>query len=143
VDITVQFGDRKWTPRALIDTGAPLTIFDRGTAEALGVDFEKVPRTIERHKIGGATREAQVERVKLTIKPFNDLTWETDVAFLIEEWDMPFAVLGTQGFLDRWVVTFNAGANYFVVEEPSSFADRLPPDAAAVYEERDTGFRGP
>jgi hypothetical protein len=144
IDITLQLADLTWTVRALIDTGAPLTIFDRGAADALAVDFEKVPRKMERHKIGGDTREAQVERVQLTVDRLPDLTWETEVGFLVEDWGMPFAgVLGVEGFLNRWVVTFNACENYFVVEEPESFNSRLPPDFEEEYERRDLGWRGP
>jgi len=130
--------------RALVDTGAPVTIFDRGTADALDVDFEKLPRKMSRQKLGGKEREAQLERVTLTLSPFDDLRWDAEVGFLVEDWGMPFAgLLGTEGFLDLWMVTFNAAENYFIVEEPESFAGRLPPDIESEFERRDLGHRGP
>jgi hypothetical protein len=73
---------------------------------------------------------------------FNDLSWETEVGFFLADWGMPFAgLLGTQGFLDRWVVTFHRYDSYFIVEEPDSFNERLPPDADEILEMRDLGWR--
>lgn len=40
VDVRLEYGDTgDWTLRALIDTGAPITVFDRGAADAVGVRF--------------------------------------------------------------------------------------------------------
>lgn len=144
VDLTVAYGGLGWSVRALIDTGAPVTILDRGAADALGIDFEKRPRRLEKHQLAGREHWAQVERVTLKLAPFHDLQWQTDVGFLVDDWSMPFGgLLGSQGFLDRWVVTFSAGENYFIVEEPESFTGRLPTDMAEEFERRDQGFRGP
>jgi hypothetical protein len=39
---------------------------------------------------------------------------------------MPFqGVLGTDGFLDRFAVTFNKYYEYFIVERPDDFHDRV------------------
>lgn len=142
MDVTLAHADLDWTVRALIDTGAPYTLFDRGAGDALGVDFERSDARRRWHKISGGTYLAQVEMVHLTLPPFDDLAWETEVDFFRTDWGMPFAgLLGTEGFLDRWVVTFNRYENYFVVEEPDGFAERLPPDFEAEYEGRDLGWK--
>lgn len=119
-------------------------MFDRGTGEALGVDFQRQDAPRNWHKIAGGEFLAQTEMVVLKLAPFDDLWWETEVDFFIEDWGMPFAgLLGQQGFLDRWVVTFNRYENYFIVEEPASFKSRLPPDAEKEFERRDLGWKGP
>ncbi len=128
--------------RALVDTGAPFTLFDRGTGEALGIDFSRQGAERYLHKIAGGQYLAQVETVVLRLTPFDDLWWETQVSFFLDDWGMPFAgLLGQEGFLDRWVVTFNRYDNYFIVEEPESFKGRLPPDPFEVFESRDLGWK--
>lgn len=102
VDVRLEVGDLEWTVRALADTGAPFTLFDRGTADALGVDFQRTGAERRWHKIAGGQYEAQVEMVVLRLPPFDDLWWETDVDFFIPDWGMPFGgLLGQEGFLDR------------------------------------------
>lgn len=132
--------------RALIDTGAPYTIFDRGCADALDIDFTRRGARRRLHRIAGGDHQAQVEMVVLRLPPFEDLWWETEVDFLLSELSLPFAgLLGQQGFLDRWVVTFNRYDNYFIVEEPDSFKSRLPPDETRLVqaaESRDLGWKG-
>lgn len=125
----MELGDLSWTVRALIDTGAPYTLFDRGTADALGIEFRRPGATLNWHTIAGGRFVAQTEAVVVRLAPFDDLWWHTDVQFFLDDWGMPFSgLLGQEGFLDRWVVSFNRYDNYFVVEEPESFKSRLPPD---------------
>lgn len=82
--------------------------------------------------------------MSLTLPPFNDLTWDTDVDFFIDDWEMPFeGILGERGFLDRWVVSFNRPGGYFVVEEPQAFTQRMPIDPTDEMEWRDLGWKGP
>lgn len=142
VDVRLERADLAWTTKALIDTGAPSTVFDRGAGEALGFEFAP-PRRDILHFLGGEQRWAQVETVILQLEPFQDMWWETEVSFLIDEWDMPFGLLGQLGFLDRWVVSFNYYNLTFVVEEPDSFQSRLPPDAESEAEWRELGWKGP
>lgn len=142
----MEFGDLTWNVRALIDTGSPYTIFDRGCADALAVDLSKSPAHRRWHRLAGAERRAQVEIVVLKLDPFQDLWWETEVDFLMDDLELPFGgLLGQHGFLDRWVVTFNRYDNYFIVEEPDSFKSRLPPDESRLIESaeaRDQGWKG-
>lgn len=143
LDIIVERGDLSWGVRALIDTGAPHTMFDRGTADMLDIDFDSGTRR-EQFNLLGAPREAQVEEVTLMLPDFPDLSWKTEVSFLEDDLNLTWGgFLGTRGFLDRWVVTFHRAEEYFVVEEPESFKARLPPEVAEEYERRDSGYRGP
>lgn len=64
----------------------------------------------------------------LTLPPFSDLYWEAEVWFFMNQWDIPFGVLGNEGFLDRWAVSFVRYDNYFVVEPVDDFTARLPKD---------------
>ncbi len=41
---------------------------------------------------------------------------------------LPFALLGYEGFLNRWAVSFNAYEGFTVVETIESFAERIPID---------------
>lgn len=143
LNVELRRGDLDVTVSALVDTGAPFTLFARGVGEALGVDFGSRTALRADHHIGGDVHEAQLEHVLITLPPFAEMSWETEIGFFVTEWKMSFAgVLGHQGFLDRWAVSFNYSADYFVVEEPQVFADRLPPDYNRIYEERDLGWRG-
>jgi len=144
LDITVTLHDLSWTARALVDTGAPSTVFDRSMGDALDVDYDKTPRKMVVHHLAGREHHAQLETVILTVAKFPDLSWSTEVSFLVDDWEMPFqGLLGTHGFLDRWVVSFDVAGNLFYLEEPESFNERIPPDFVAEFERRDTGFRGP
>jgi hypothetical protein len=41
---------------------------------------------------------------------------------------LPFGLLGYEGFLNRWAVSFNAYMGYFVVEPAEDFDQRMPDD---------------
>ena len=99
----------------LIDTGAPFTLFAQGVGEALGVNWDPNVRRAK-HTIGGGQHVAQLETVRLTLPPFEELSWETDVGFLVNGCELPLGgVLGHQGFLDRGEVSFNYYHSYFVL----------------------------
>jgi hypothetical protein len=124
--------------RALIDTGAPVTIFDSAIAEALGIRLQEPGAVAEDVYLLGRLRKAERAMVNITLPPFDDVSWETEVLFLRDELDLAFAgLLGTVGFLDRWVVSFNYYDSYFVVEERDSFVDRMPVD---LFEEFQRSF---
>jgi hypothetical protein len=142
VDVLLERGDLSVTVAVLIDTGAPFTLFAQGVGDALGIEWSHTARRAK-HTIGGGQHVAQLEHVWLTLPPFSELSWETDVGFFVDDWRMPFGgVLGHQGFLDRWAVSFNYSQNYFVVEEPGAFHGRFPPDYAEIYQSRDLGWKG-
>lgn len=63
--------------------------------------------------------------VDLLLPPFDDLMWEAEVDFVLED-DLPFALLGYEGFLNRWAVSFNGYAGYVVVEPAEDFDSRQP-----------------
>jgi hypothetical protein len=68
-----------------------------------------------------------METVDLTLTVDPELSWTAHVAFALSpDLRMPFqGVLGTEGFLDRFAVTFNKYYDYFVVERPDDFHDRV------------------
>jgi len=119
--------------RALVDTGAPFCIFSLAVAERLDIDMG-LGRGRDRdvHILGGV-HKARVAPVVLELPPFDGITWETQACFLYGDLELSFAgVLGQEGFLDRWVVSFNYYDRYFVVEQRDSFAERLPVDVSEV-----------
>jgi len=129
---------------ALIDTGAPVTIFDLAVAEPLGIRLGQPGVPVEPVTILGGTHKAERHLVTLTLPPFQGMSWETEVLFLREELDVAFAgLLGTVGFLDRWVVSFNYYDNYFVVEERDSFQDRIPKDMEREFQRFDSEWSPP
>lgn len=115
--------------RALIDTGAPRTVFGRAVAEAVGLEVGRPDAATITVQMLGRPWRAEAHVVGLTLPPFDDIAWETEALFLRDHVDLPFeGLLGTIGFLDRWVVTFNYYDGQFIVEERDSFRARLPID---------------
>jgi len=69
--------------------------------------------------------------VTFDLPPFSGMSWEAEASFLYAELEQSFAgVLGQEGFLDRWVASFNLYDGYFVIEERDSFVGRLGRDPA-------------
>lgn len=114
---------------ALVDTGSTHCLFPRGAGEALGLDFKRREgRPYRKFLIGGQSQSAVSAFVTLTLPPFEEMNWLAEVWFFLEDWGLPFGILGNQGFLDKWVVSFHRYQNYFVVEAPGSFEARLGRD---------------
>jgi hypothetical protein len=76
--------------------------------------------------------------VELQINPFEDLAWSAQVDFVIED-ELPFGLLGQEGFLNRWAVSFNAGFGYFVIEDLDVFHERLGREPLGDLERRFPG----
>jgi len=115
----------EWTTRALIDTGSPLTIFDRGVAEALVINIGYAGCQRGSVALLGASRPVQFEYVQLSLPHYPGLSWTARVAFVTDRtFQMPFqGILGAEGFLDKLVVTFHAYENFFLVEHPDEWID--------------------
>lgn len=79
-----------------------------------------------RIRILGGHWRVQFEYVELTLPAEEGIQWTARVAFVMDPaLQMPFqGVLGTDGFLDRFAVTFNK-YEYFVIERPDDFHDRV------------------
>lgn len=121
---------------ALIDTGATHCLFPLGAAEALQLDVtSREGRQVHTFDVSGKPRPAFSEIVTLTLPPFEELNWDAEIWFFFEEWDLPFALLGSEGFLDKWVVSFDRSSNYFIVESPPEFQRRLPRDSFVDFQE--------
>ncbi len=119
VDANLRFGPNgDWTTRALVDTGSPLTVFDFGTAEALGIRLGHVGHRHGTIQLLGSTRHVQFEYVLLSLPETGGDAWEADVAFIKQaDFQMPFqGILGQRGFLERHIVTFNFYEGRFDVQ---------------------------
>ncbi|MFI7333433.1 hypothetical protein [Micromonospora aurantiaca (nom. illeg.)] len=115
----------EWTTRALIDTGAPITVFDRGAGDALLVRFDRAGAETGSIAILGAQRQIQFETIDLCLANDPSYVWSARVAFIKDpSFQMVFqGILGTEGFLDKWAVTFNKYYEYFELLSPDEAYD--------------------
>jgi hypothetical protein len=139
--VRLQHGETgDWTQRALVDTGAPITFFDRGAADAVGVRIGYAGAQTSEIRILGGHWRVQFEMVDLCLVDQPEYNWAARVAFVVNpELQMPFqGVLGTDGFLDKFAVTFNRYYDYFAIERPDDWHERvgqhLTRDAAQVHD---------
>lgn len=134
VDVQLAIGDFR-TPRieCLIDTGAPITVFPRGAADPLRIDLPD-PLHTQTQTMSLLGDDWPIFGITVTLKlpPFDDLEWEAEVWFALVD-NLPFGLLGYEGFLNHWVVTLNAYKPYTVIETVESFEERLPIDAEAEF----------
>jgi hypothetical protein len=137
VDATLASGEFEATTKCLIDTGSPRCVFPRGAAVALDLEL---PESAEGHpdvhdlRFLGENWEALPFTVQLTLPPYEDLTWEAEADFVLNE-GLPFGLLGHEGFLDRWAVSFNAYHDYSVLEPVEALHQRVPVDVFRVWQE--------
>ena len=131
MDVELLNGVDQITTKALIDTGSPRCVFPRGVGDLLGIEFPDFPsQAPKKITLMGRDWPAVTDSVELMLRPFTDDRWEAEVDFVLDD-GLPFALLGYEGFLNRWAVSFNGYAGYFVVEPIESFDERQP---AAVFE---------
>ena len=118
-----------WRTTALIDTGAPITVFDYGTAEAHLVRIGNAGAQTGLVALLGANRLVQYEYVDLGVVDDPAVNWTARIAFITDKtFVMPFqGLLGTDGFLDKYAVTFNKYYEYFLLQSPDE-ADGVPED---------------
>ena len=71
-------------------------------------------------KLMGNSLRVQFETIELSLACDTEQAWEARIGFITDQtFQMPFqGLLGTQGFLDRWAVTFNKYYDYFEVLSP-------------------------
>lgn len=99
--------------------------------DLLQVDFPEMPYMApDKLEFLGTTWHAVPLTVTLSIEPFRDIRWEAEVEFIVEE-GLPFAILGYEGFLNRWAVSFNGGLGYFSIEPTDEFHSRFDESAMA------------
>lgn len=133
-NLTVSSGEHDIRIRALVDTGSQSCIFGRAVADALEIDVGPSRGPRRQLRLGGV-HDALIAHVTMDLPPFEGLRWEADAAFLVENLDLSFAgVLGQEGFLDRWVASFNYYDGFFVIEERDSFVERMGVDPYEVYQ---------
>lgn len=83
-------------------------MFDYGTAEALGIRLGNAGHRSDTVALMGAERYVQFEYVEMSLPGAGVNSWTADVAFIKQmDFQMPFqGILGQQGFLDHFDVTF-------------------------------------
>lgn len=126
VDVRLQHGaNGDWSCRALLDTGAPISFFDRGVADALGIRIRPAGAELDFITVLGGRWQIQWEHADLSITGDEPITWSARVGFVLDQGlQMPFqGVLGTKGFLDQFAVTFNAYYDYFAVGRADDFEE--------------------
>jgi hypothetical protein len=133
--VTLRNADLETTTKALVDTGAPRCVFPLGAAEALGIEVPPVYEATTKVILMNNEWPAITEEVEFDLPPFEDLGWTAEVDFVLVE-GLPFGLLGYEGFMNRWAVSFNAYAGYFVVEPVEDFDARIPPDPFDELQER-------
>lgn len=127
VNVRLSLTGATTTTKALIDTGAPRSVFPRGIGDLLGITFPLRSWDADtKITIMGHDWPAMTETVSLELPPFRDLGWEAPIDFVVEE-GLPFALLGYEGFLNRWAVSVDGYHGYFIVEPAEDF-DAAQPD---------------
>lgn len=136
LDVDLVLGDLEIRTPALIDTGAPRCLFPRGVADVLGLRFPpKSHLAVRQHLMLGRSWAAITHMVTLSVDSVAGMVWEAEVDFLFDE-GLSFGVLGLEGFLNKWAVTFVGGRNYFVVESTDGFERRVPPEPFDEFQRR-------
>jgi hypothetical protein len=131
VDVDVSVGDLGVTTKALIDTGSPRTIFPRGIGDLVGIEFPDLKADAEKKiELMGGRWPAITRPVSLLLQPFDDMGWEAEVDFLLDD-VLSFGILGYEGFLNRWAVSINGYLGYVIVEPAEDFDQRQPPEVLA------------
>ena len=101
-------GFRLWT---LLDTGATVSLFPVGIADALDLDWASAP-TCPVTGISGGPIEAHVLSVQVELCEAT-YRWKTDIAFL--PGSLPFPLLGHHGFFEHFEVRFKTSQRRFRV----------------------------
>lgn len=128
VDVRLTANNLTHKTKALIDTGSPTCVFPRGAGDLLGVEFHYTPHRV---RLMGGLWVAVRESVSMMLEPFEGDSWDADVLFVRDE-GLPFALLGYEGFLNRWAVSFNGALGYFTVESADDFHRRQGPEVTEV-----------
>lgn len=136
MDVQISTGVGATGVKALIDTGAPRTIFPRGIGVLLGVEFPELPMDCPKKiAVLGGEWPAVTDSVELCLRPFSDIQWHAEVDFMFHE-GLPFGILGLEGFLDRWAVSFDGYHGFLVVETADEFADTQDPELLSKFREQ-------
>jgi hypothetical protein len=132
--VTIRLDGLEDRPKALVDTGAPRCVSPRGTAEMLGLDLPANSDTFM--DLMGRRWPLVTETVTLALPDLSE-QWDAEVDFVLDdEPQLPFALLGLEGFLNRWAVSFNAYRGYFIIEPVEDFEGRIPPDPFEEFQRR-------
>lgn len=124
VDVRLNFAPNgEWVTRALVDTGSPATLFDRGAADALGIRIGQAGAETGSAKLLGKHVSLQFEVIDLCLRLHPSVAWSARVGFIKDPtFQMAFqGILGTDGFLEKFAVTFNKYYDWFQVSPADEF----------------------
>jgi hypothetical protein len=137
LDVTLTLGPTEVSQRALIDRGAPRTVFPLGAAVALGIDVPEQPYQGPEFKdLAFMSHTWKAFSCSLTLKlpPYEALFWDAEVDFVLDE-GLPFGLLGCEGFLDKWAVSLSGYHTYTVIEPVDALHGRVPIDNFRLWQE--------
>ena len=106
IDLSFRFScsiDNDTQFEALIDSGADYNVFHADVAAYLGINLKKGSKR-KISGIGGKVLTGYEHRITLRLK---DFTYHAPVTFSADIPENTLAVLGNNGFFDRFVVTLN------------------------------------
>jgi len=116
---------------ALVDSGSERVFAAPALWRELNLDLRSAPETTI--GLGGGRRRVRFKTVGIQLyrdlmtsddKPLTE--WEADVAFIMDNWEPPWAVLlGRDGFFNKFTVTMHGGVPAMVVEPWDAFDKRF------------------
>jgi hypothetical protein len=107
-EIAVVHGGRALRANALLDTGANVTLFPTGLADALGIDWQNAPTTPVLGVGGRITGHVVTVRVELCDTRYD---WEAPIVFAPGA--IPTPLLGHRGFFEHFEVRFKTAQRQF------------------------------
>ncbi|MBE2219679.1 MAG: retroviral-like aspartic protease [Ignavibacteria bacterium] len=114
INVTISFGGRSITSRALIDSGADINLINAQFAKPLGFDYKTGVRTslkgIVNQSIDVYKHVLELEIPRLTVK-------KVSMEFGFIDSSTVGILLGQKGFFDNFKITFEKYNNYFRIEE--------------------------
>jgi len=108
--------------KALLDTGAPHCLFPRGIGDLLQIDFSRQTNRATTSFLGNSWHTVS-EEVTLSLGA-PAFTWSAVVDFVREE-GLPFGLLGYEGFMTHWAVSFNGSLGYFAIHSTEEFHENF------------------
>ncbi len=137
VPVSLSFmGEKTLRVTALVDSGSERVFAAPPLWRELNLDLSKAPET--KIGLGGGNRRVRFKTVMIQL--YHDVLttddrpvaeWEADVAFIMDNWEPPWAVLlGRDGFFNQFTVTMQGAVPAMVIEPWETFDGRFGVDIA-------------
>lgn len=108
--VGIQVAGLRVPQSCLVDTGTAMNRFPRWLASAAGIPLDDAH--VQRLGVGGRTMHAVLAEVDLQL---GDHRWRAPSTFC-DPWPFEFALLGLNGFFDRFRVEFRAARSLLEIE---------------------------